>query len=128
MFGHDVNGDILHTRAEAEAGTTRALARRCRWSGDLESYAATFALFEAAHRKIAKHCAIASAGRRIVERAFDFDPLEGHAGHAVRPGERVDVRLLATIDAGSEKPHAIGLDHFVGAEQDLDLVDSGLGR
>ena len=76
-----------------------------RRSDDLQRHAARFALFEAAHGQVAEHQAVAGRGVLVRERTFHFEPLEGDARHAVRLRQRVDVLLLAAVDAGAEQAH-----------------------
>src|SRR5262249_24896067 len=87
-----------------------------------------FAWLDAPHRKIAEHEPVPCPGGSVIKRAFDFDPLEGDARHAVLLSERIDVSFLTAVHAGSEESPPVGLDHLVLAKKNLYLVDRGFGR
>ena len=129
-----------HVADRASAGIRPAhrrqmLQRRAttdRWTDvrrhGFQRHTAFLARAEPPHRQVAEQQLVATCGVRIFQRPRDFQPLHGVAGHALLGRKRIDVLLVAAVDARAEEPHRVGADALAACELHFDLANGRLRR
>ena len=136
-FGNDFDRHVADGRAwesarptDAEgcsaSGTTkRWIAVRCH---GLQRHAALLARTEPSHWQVTKQQFVTTRDVFVLQWPHDFQPLHGVARHALLGRQRIDVLLVAAIDACAEEPHRVGANALSTRELHLDLVDGRFRR